>query len=227
MIHFLSACPGVIYDMVFKVVEKYGRLEKKASKKTLKTGIKANVDFASNNFEYLRGDLTKEEIISPLNGLLEGKATFSKLNKRACSDIKEIKNVQLQLITCTRSQRGNSFKSYWTALITGWVTIWVKPGLYASGNQALVFHNSHLCDSTWANFLSILYWLKGLSPGFPVFLPPQNRLAAKIHLAVVLCSEIIHGRYSGSQRHPIYAFNQVSWGCAFCKSAPEAALKGD
>ena len=85
---------------------------KKASKKTLKTGIKATVDFPSNNFEYLRGDLTKEEIISLLNGLLEGKATFSKLNKRACSGIKEIKNVQLQLITCTRSQRGNSFKSY-------------------------------------------------------------------------------------------------------------------
>ena len=59
MIHFLSDCPGVIYDMVLKVVEKYGRLEitgQNASKKTLK----ATVDFPSYNFEYLRGDLTKE-----------------------------------------------------------------------------------------------------------------------------------------------------------------------
>ena len=63
MIHFLSDCPGVIYDMVLKVVEKYGRLEitgQNASKKTLKTGLKATVDFPSYNFEYLRGDLTKE-----------------------------------------------------------------------------------------------------------------------------------------------------------------------
>ena len=52
MIHFLSGCPGVIYDMVLKVVEKYGRLEikgQKASKKTLNTGLKATVDFPNHN----------------------------------------------------------------------------------------------------------------------------------------------------------------------------------
>ena len=86
MIHFLSDCPGVIYDMVLKVVEKYGRLEitgQNASKKTLKTGLKASVDFPSYNFEYLRGDLTKEEIISLLNGLLEGKSPFSEVKQES------------------------------------------------------------------------------------------------------------------------------------------------
>ena len=38
------------------------------------------------------------------------------------------------------------------------------------------------------------------SPGTPVFLPHQNRLTANSHLAVVLCSDIKHGLYSGSQR---------------------------
>ena len=86
MIHFLSDCPGVIYDMVLKVVEKYGRLEitgQNASKKTLKTGLKATVDFPSYNFEYLRGDLTREEIISLLNGLLEGKSPFSEVKQES------------------------------------------------------------------------------------------------------------------------------------------------
>ena len=32
MIHFLSPCAGVIYDMVLKVVEKYGRFEIKGAK---------------------------------------------------------------------------------------------------------------------------------------------------------------------------------------------------
>ena len=100
---FLSALPCVIYDMVLQVVEKYGRLEIKgqnASKKTLKTGLKATVDCPTYNFKFLRGDLTKEEIVSLFNGLLEGKATFSEaIQESSC--IKEIKDVQRQFITCT------------------------------------------------------------------------------------------------------------------------------
>ena len=90
MIHFLSGCAGVIYDMVLKFVEKYGRLEikgqnasKTTSKKTLKTGLKATVDFPSYNFEYLRGDLIIEEIISLLNGLLEGKSPLSEVKQES------------------------------------------------------------------------------------------------------------------------------------------------
>ena len=86
LIHFLSDCPSVIYDKVLKVEEKYGRLEitgQNASKKTLKTGLKATVDFPSYNFEYLRGDLTKEEIISLLNGLLEGKSPLSEVKQES------------------------------------------------------------------------------------------------------------------------------------------------
>jgi len=86
MIHFLSGRPGVISDMVLIVVEKYGRLDikgQKASKKTFKTGLKTTVDFPSYNFEYLRGDLTKEEIISLLNGLPQGKATLSEVKQKS------------------------------------------------------------------------------------------------------------------------------------------------
>ena len=86
MIHFLSGRSGVIYDMVLKVMKKYGRLEikgQKASKKTFKTGLKATVDFPSYNFKYLRGDLTKEEIISLVNGLLEGKSPFSEVKQES------------------------------------------------------------------------------------------------------------------------------------------------
>ena len=89
--------------MVLQVVEKHGRLEikgQKASKKTLKTGLKATVDCPSYNFKFLRGDLTEEETVSLLNGLLEGKATFSEA-KQESSRIKEIKDVQRQFITCT------------------------------------------------------------------------------------------------------------------------------
>lgn len=102
---FLSALPDVIYDMVLKVIEKYSRLEikgQKASKKTLKAGLKATVDCPSYNFKCLRGDLTKDEIISLLNGVLEGKSTLVEL-KLESSRIKEVKEVQRQFITCTGS----------------------------------------------------------------------------------------------------------------------------
>ena len=55
----------------------------KASKKTFKTGLKATVDFPNYKFEYLREDLTKEEIISLLNGLLEGKSPFTEVKQES------------------------------------------------------------------------------------------------------------------------------------------------
>ena len=97
----------------------------------------------------------------------------------------------------------------------------------SQGGLVVINRASHLCDhgSILARVACGLSCSRsqsdseGFSLGTPVFLPPQNRLAAKIHLAVVLCSEIIHGPYSGSQRRLIYAFGPVSSSCALRNSA--------
>jgi len=72
---FLSALPEDLYQMVFKVMEKYGQFEvkgQKATKRSLRDGLRVTVDCPSYNFKCLRGDLTKQEISGLLSGLLEG-----------------------------------------------------------------------------------------------------------------------------------------------------------
>ena len=114
-----------------------------------------------------------------------------------------------------------SAKPYWAALIYVWVTIWGNPRNVCLRDPRLV----DFTPSTSAIVPGLSFSLSHPDSRVFLLLPPQNRPAAKIHLAMVLCSEIIHGRYSGSHRHPIHAFGLLK--LSLSQFSPLAAMKGE
>ena len=87
---------------------------------------------------------------------------------------------------------------------------WVSDGIWSPnwevrqlGSQAGVVNINHAfhlyCKCCmWIEFQSISTWLRGFSPGTPVS-SLLKLTPSLIHLAVVLCSKVTHGPYSGCQ----------------------------
>ena len=87
------------------------------------------------------------------------------------------------------------------------LSLGIEPRPGSQGCLVVINRVSHLCDpgSALARVVCGLSFSRsqpdseGFSPGTPVFLPPQNRLAVNYIWLGLRCSEITHGSYGGSR----------------------------
>ena len=92
-------------------------------------------------------------------------------------------------------------KPCWTGLICGWVTIWTDLMCCTLWEVRLAWWTSITPSTSTTNAVGGLCFSRS-QPDLEGFLralrfPPFSR---SIHLAVVLCSEVIHGSCSGAER---------------------------
>ena len=103
----MSAFKEDIYKTVLTAMERYGRLELKGQRASVKQLNDRRQDKAVDcpiyNFKCLRGDLTESEIIGLMTDVVEGTTTFAEM-KGESRRLKEVKEVQRRFISETASK---------------------------------------------------------------------------------------------------------------------------